>query len=106
MKGIIITAGAALLLSAGVASAELNTTADELLRNSGCYACHSVDQKRIGPSYKEVAAKYSGDSSASAALVEKVTNGGSGVWGPTPMIPNKHLSQENIKTMVDGILEL
>ncbi|MCG2635000.1 MAG: c-type cytochrome [Gammaproteobacteria bacterium] len=95
-----------MLLTTGIVSAELDSSVDELLRNKGCYACHSVDQKRVGPAYKEIAAKYAGDKSANATLADKVYNGGSGAWGPTPMIPHKHLSKDDIQTMVDGILKL
>jgi len=47
--------------------------------------CHTVDRKIIGPSYKEIAAKYRDDKGAEANLIKKVKSGGSGVWGPSPM---------------------
>lgn len=60
---------------------------DAALTKSGCMACHSKDKKLVGPSFKDIAAKYKGQD-ASAKLFEKVRKGGSGVYGPIPMSPN------------------
>ena len=90
--------GAALTL-AGAAQAN-----EKLAQSSGCMTCHGVDKKVIGPSYKEIGAKYRNDKGAEAALVTKVKAGGKGVWGDTPMPPNAHLKDEDIKTLVVWIL--
>ncbi|MGS5086176.1 c-type cytochrome [Hydrogenophaga sp. A37] len=60
---------------------------DAALTKSGCMACHSKDKKLVGPSFKDIAAKYKGQD-VSAKLFEKVRKGGSGVFGPIPMSPN------------------
>lgn len=80
--------------------------AEELLKASGCVACHAIDKKLVGPGYKEVAAKYKDDKGAAAKLVEKVKKGGSGVWGQVPMPPNPNLKDEDAKAMVEYILSL
>jgi cytochrome c len=36
--------------------------------------------------------------------VKKVKAGGSGVWGATPMPPNAHVKEDDIKTVVHWIL--
>ena len=59
-----------------------------LLKSKNCLACHAVDKKLVGPSYKEVAAKYKGDNSAPDMLAKKIIKGGSGNWGPIPMPPH------------------
>ena len=100
---------AAVILVAGVLATGAARAADageELLKKSGCTACHAVDKKVVGPSYKEVAAKYRGDAKAPAMLAEKVKKGGSGVWGPVPMPPNASVSDADIKTLVTYILSL
>jgi cytochrome c len=102
----LATAGAALgLLSltfpAGAATTDAAAT--QLLTKYNCQACHSVDKKVVGPSYKEVAAKYAGDSAALAKLEQKVKNGGSGVWGAIPMPPNS-VPDADLKTLVEWIL--
>jgi cytochrome c len=66
--------------------------------------CHAVDKKSIGPSYKDISAKYRSDKNAEANLVKKVKAGGSGVWGATPMPPNAHVKEDDIKTVVHWIL--
>ena len=99
---------AAVVLAAGVlASGAVRADAGEdLMKKSGCTACHSIDKKIVGPSYKEVAAKYRGDAGAAAKLAEKVKKGGQGVWGPVPMPPNAAVSDADIKTLVAYILAL
>ena len=77
---------------------------EELAKKSGCLACHQVDKKVVGPSYKEVAAKYKGDAKAQAMLQEKVKKGGVGTWGQVPMPPNAAVKDEDIKTLVKWIL--
>jgi cytochrome c len=92
---------AACLVFAGAAQAN-----EKLLQASGCTACHSVDKKLIGPSYKDVAAKYRGKKGAEAELAKKVKAGSKGVWGDIPMTPNAHVKDEDIKTLVQWILSL
>src|ERR1051326_6844061 len=78
-----LLASAALLLASLPAVAQ-----EELAKKNKCFACHAVDKKVVGPSYKDVAAKYAGDKTAEAKLVDKVKKGGVGVWGQVPMPPN------------------
>jgi cytochrome c len=58
----------------------------------------------VGPSYKEVAAKYAGQKDAEDKLVQKVIKGGSGVWGPVPMPANTQVSEAEAHTLVKWIL--
>ena len=79
----------------------------KLAQKSGCFACHSIDRKLVGPSWKEVAAKYRGQKDAEARLVAKVAKGGSGVWGSSPMPPNApRVGNDDIRTLVRFILSL
>ena len=81
--------------------------AEALAKKDNCFVCHTLDTKLVGPSYKEVAAKYKGDKSAEAKLIEKVKKGGTGVWGQIPMPPNSpQVKDEDIKTIVHWILSL
>lgn len=79
---------------------------EELAKKNGCTACHAVDKKIVGPSYKEVAAKYRNDKTAEAKLVDKVKKGGVGVWGQVPMPPNTQVKDEDVKTLVKWVLAL
>src|SRR6185436_17106961 len=65
----------------------------DLAQKKNCMACHAIGQKVIGPSYKDVAAKYAGQPDAVAKLVPKVMKGGSGVWGAVPMPANPQVTE-------------
>jgi len=77
---------------------------EELAKKSGCTACHAVDKKIVGPSFKEVAAKYRSDKAAQAKLEDKVKKGGVGVWGQVPMPPNSHVPDKDVATLVKWVL--
>jgi len=79
---------------------------EELAKTNNCLVCHTVDNKIVGPSYKEVAAKYKEDDSAADMLVAKVMKGGSGNWGEIPMPPNPTISEEDARTLVEWVLSL
>lgn len=80
--------------------------ATSLLQKGGCLACHSSDKKILGPSFKDISAKYKGKD-VEAELVKKVKNGGSGVWGAMPMPPNTgKLTDDEFKTVVGWMLSL
>jgi len=74
----IVSAAAAASLMVGVST----VSADEALaKASGCFACHSIEKKVLGPGWKDVAAKYAGDKAAGKALLlTKVAKGGKGAW--------------------------
>ena len=102
MKGILVSmvAASALILAA-------NAQADaDLAKNSGCLNCHTVETKLVGPSLKEIAAKYAGQDDASDYLAGQIKNGSNGVWGPVPMPPNAMVSDENATVLADFILSL
>jgi cytochrome c len=80
--------------------------ADEALhRKHNCVACHQVDKKAVGPSYRDIAKKYGGQADAQAKLAQKVKKGGSGVWGQLPMPPNAAVSDADVNKLVGWILE-
>ena len=106
MKSTIPAIAAGALCAAMWTSSAVAASPDELLKSSGCTACHAIDKKVVGPAYKDVAAKYRGQKGAEAKLVEKVKKGGSGVWGPVPMPPNAQLKDEDIQAMVKYVLSL
>ncbi len=76
----------------------------QLATAKNCMACHAVDKKLVGPSYKDVAAKYAGQKDAAAKLESKILKGGSGVWGPVPMPANAQVSPDDAKKLVAWIL--
>jgi cytochrome c len=69
-----------------------------LLKKHSCTACHGMDQKLVGPGFKQVAAKYGARTDAEAYLAGKIKSGGQGVWGAIPM-PAQTLSDAELKTL-------
>ncbi len=101
-KWLIAPVAAAALFVSGQASADL-----DLAKKSGCLACHGIEKKIVGPSWKDVAAKYKGDAGARDLLISKVKKGGKGTWGPAPMPPySPRVSDANIEKLVDFVLGL
>lgn len=79
---------------------------EALIAKSDCFACHKVQDKVLGPSYKDVAKKYENTKANIDYLVNKIKTGGSGVWGAVPMSPHPALSDDDAKAMVQYILSL
>ena len=95
----------ALLTRCALATLSAPALADQALATAkNCMACHAVDKKLVGPSYKDVAAKYANDKSAVDKLAVKIVKGGSGVWGPVPMPANTQVSEAEAKRLSAWIL--
>lgn len=77
-----------------------------LISKSDCFACHKLQEKLLGPSYKEVANKYEKTRANIDYLAGKIKNGGSGVWGAIPMAPHPALSDDDVKAMVHYVLSI
>jgi|APGre2960657373_1045057.scaffolds.fasta_scaffold97137_2 cytochrome c len=77
-----------------------------LISKSDCFACHKVQDKLLGPAYKDVANKYENTKANVDYLVNKVKTGGSGVWGAVPMSPHPALSDDDARSMISYILSL
>lgn len=101
MKRILV---AIATLAAGVAVSTPALADLALATAKNCMACHAVDKKLVGPSYKDVATKYAGQKDATDKLAAKVIKGGSGVWGPVPMPANAQVSPDEAKKLVAWIL--
>lgn len=75
-------------------------------RTEHCTMCHSVDHKMVGPSYKDIAAKYRADATALDKLKKKVREGGGGVWGAAKMPPHPKTTDSDLDVMIKWILAL
>lgn len=92
------------VLAAGLMTALPAHANLDLARKNSCMSCHTVDKKLVGPSYKEVAAKYKPD--AAKALAVKIQKGGSGVWGPVPMPANAQVNDAEALKLATWVLSL
>lgn len=99
MKSLMVLSVAlgALLTSPAFASADL-------AQKKNCMACHAVEKKVIGPSYKDVAAKYASQKDAVDKMAQKILKGGSGVWGAVPMPANPQVSEAEAKQLAAWVL--
>ncbi|HEX9396510.1 MAG TPA: c-type cytochrome [Burkholderiales bacterium] len=77
----------------------------QLLERHACSGCHALDRRVVGPSFKEIAARYGSDAKAVAALIKKVRDGSRGTWGPVPMPPNSGVSEADARTLAGWILQ-
>ncbi|MFB9240666.1 c-type cytochrome [Massilia antarctica] len=75
-----------------------------LLRQHACMACHAIDTKVIGPSFKAVREKYQGDSAAAARLADKVRQGSAGTWDTIPMPAQAQVKDADLAAMLAWIL--
>ena len=100
---LVLAAGAAILGLVITSGAQAN---EDIAKSNGCTACHSIDNKILGPGFKEVAAKYRSTAGAEAMLTKKVKEGGKGAWGDMVMPPNSHVKDADITAVVKWILTL
>ncbi len=78
-----------------------------LMASLDCQACHKINEKSVGPSFKQVALRYTEDQEDVVDLLSnKIMNGGSGNWGETAMPAHPALSGDDAKMIVEWVLTL
>ena len=86
----------------------LSTAGDDpmakLLEAHACSGCHTLDKRVVGPSFREIAQRYSGDADAAARLAVKVRGGGKGVWGQIPMPPAAGIGDHDLAKLLAWVL--
>ena len=100
-KFVALSIAAGLMASAGSAFASA-----DMLKKYNCTACHANDKKLVGPSYKDVAAKYKADGGAAEKLAKKIKAGGAGVWGPIPMPAHPQVSDADALTLAKYVMTI
>lgn len=99
----MVLATLALLFSAGAQAMDA-AAAKALASKSACLACHAVDRKLVGPSYKDVVAKHKGQADALEKVAARIKSGGSGVYGPVPMPAQPNLKDDELKLLAAWVL--
>ena len=79
---------------------------EALVKASDCKTCHHKTNKIIGPAHLDVAKKYDFTAANVTMLAGKIINGGSGVWGESPMNPHPDITQEDAEKMARYVLSL
>jgi cytochrome c len=97
----------AFVTSYGAWADDGSSNPEELMEKSGCISCHRIDEKLIGPSFKQVAARYPHSEQTTDRLINAVRNGSEGVWGDVPMPPSteQKLSDHDLRRIVDWLLQ-
>ena len=80
--------------------------AKALMATSDCTTCHNRDTKSRGPSFAQLAEKYSSSPATVTALATKIRNGGTGVWGQEVMPAHPLLTMHEASTMVTYMLSV
>jgi cytochrome c len=86
------------LVAAGLVVALSANASPELAKKDGCTNCHAVAEKKVGPAFKDVAAKYKGNAGAEASLVAKINAGKDH--------PQVKASEDDVKKLVKWVLAM
>ena len=94
----------ALAANAAPARTQVARSPADLAKQSACMACHAVSAKVVGPSFRDVAAKYAGDASAPSKLAARIRAGGVGNWGAVPMPAQPQLAESDALALARWVL--
>lgn len=100
----LLVAGWLAVLAASPVAAADAAAAKALASKNACLACHAVDKKLVGPSYKDVAAKHKGQADALEKVAARIKSGGSGMYGPVPMPAQAQLKDDELRLLAGWIL--
>ncbi|KRP08062.1 MAG: c-type cytochrome [Nitrosomonadales bacterium] len=103
MRNLTITLALFSLLTSSIIFSE---EGKKLAQKNGCFACHSMKLRVVGPSFNEVSNKYDLANNTKKILMKKIKNGSRGNWGNVPMIAHPKISDKDLDTMVTWILHL
>jgi cytochrome c len=92
------------LIAAVIAVVSIPAVASaDLAKSKNCLACHAVDRKLVGPSFRDIANRYTAKDSAQ--LINSIQKGGAGRWGPIPMPASPQVSAAEAAALTDWILK-
>lgn len=78
---------------------------EKLLGAHACSGCHARDARVVGPSFKEISARYASDPAVAPRLAAKIRSGGQGAWGQVPMPPNPGVSDADAAALASWVLK-
>ena len=76
-----------------------------LAKAKQCLACHQVDARRVGPSFRLIAERYGVADGAVEYLSQSIRNGGKGRWGALTMPRQPQVSEEEAVQLAQWILK-
>jgi S-disulfanyl-L-cysteine oxidoreductase SoxD len=87
---------------AAAAPRAADSAGQALLRQHNCLTCHGVENKVVGPAFRDVAKKYAARADAAEYFARKIAEGGSGTWGAIPM-PAQNLPAADLKALAQWL---
>jgi S-disulfanyl-L-cysteine oxidoreductase SoxD len=106
LRGSNTAATSKIQKTSSLTSLSASSTAEALAKESNCFACHALENKVLGPSFKQIAVKYKATAGANKVLADRIKNGGQGVWGTIPMPANAGLPDSDLQKLVSWIMGL
>lgn len=76
-----------------------------LAQKYACVACHQPATKVVGPSWKDIGAKYGDGKGTAAQLAASIKAGSSGKWGPMPMPPQAQVPDADLQALAQWLLD-
>ena len=105
VRGLAVAAALAL---PGLAMANGSPQVKAAMTSAGCFVCHAVSHKLVGPAYSWVAYAFAHKPGAKLRLAHKIISGGAGRWnawtGGMAMIPHPQLSLAQAEQMAAWVL--
>ena len=104
----LVAAGAVVLFSvASVRAAPVGSIRGRM-KQEGCFTCHAVDHRKVGPAFAWIAYRYRDSQGAIERLAERVIKGGTGYWAPwtygTPMPAHPRLGLGQAEAMARWVM--
>ena len=91
---------------AAIAPQTTSLAGHALVESSDCLRCHGMDRRYVGPSFRQIAARYQDRPDAAAYLVRKIREGSVGEWGRTVMPRHPHVTEVQAQAMALWVLGL
>ena len=72
---------------------------EALAKKHGCSGCHAIDEKLVGPAFKDIGKRYATDKDAEATIIQTIQKGSVGKWGKIPMPANEKVGDADAKAL-------
>jgi cytochrome c len=95
---------AAFALPAALSYSSFAQASAQLAASYKCTACHDATKKMVGPTFKDIAAKYKTQAGADAMLAASISKGGKGKWGKIPMPAQPKVTPADAQALAKWVL--
>ncbi len=96
---------AALAIGVSIAWPTPAVASTALAQKYTCVACHQPVVKVVGPSWKEIGARYSDGKGTAAQLAASIKAGSSGKWGAMPMPAQPQVPEADLQALAQWVLD-